>query len=31
MNERTDWGKLLEIEAVENPNKVDKVFPTPDW
>ncbi len=31
MNERTDWGKLLEIEAVENPNKVDKVFPQPDW
>lgn len=31
MNERTDWGQLLEIDAVEDPDKRDKVFPQPDW
>ncbi|MBT8443151.1 MAG: TolC family protein, partial [Gammaproteobacteria bacterium] len=31
MQERTDWGKLLDVEAVENPDKKDKVFPQPDW
>ncbi len=31
MNERTDWGKLLEVEAVEDPDKRDKAFPRPDW
>jgi NodT family efflux transporter outer membrane factor (OMF) lipoprotein len=31
MNERTDWGKLLDVDAVENPDKVDQVVPSPDW
>ncbi|MFW2403384.1 MAG: efflux transporter outer membrane subunit, partial [Gammaproteobacteria bacterium] len=31
MQERTDWGKLLDVGAVENPDKQDKVFPQPDW
>jgi len=31
MEERTDWGKLLEVDAIENPDKTDKVFPKPDW
>ena len=31
MQERTDWGKLLDIETIENPDKTDKVFPQPDW
>ena len=31
MQERTDWGKLLQIETIETPEKTDKVFPKPDW
>lgn len=31
MNDRTNWGNLLEIEALENPDKTDKTFPKPDW
>jgi NodT family efflux transporter outer membrane factor (OMF) lipoprotein len=31
MNERTNWGNLLEVEAAENPDKTGKVFPQPDW
>ena len=31
MNERTNWGELLEAEAIENPDKRDKVLPSPDW
>jgi outer membrane protein TolC len=31
MNERTNWGNLLEVEALEDPDKTDKAFPKPDW
>ena len=31
MNERTNWGNLLELEAIEAPDKTDKAFPKPDW
>jgi len=31
MNERSDWGQLLDAEALENPDKRDKVLPSPDW
>ena len=31
MRERTDWGALLELDKVENPDKTEKVFPQPDW
>ena len=31
MQERTDWGGLLEVDSVENVDKRDKVFPAPDW
>jgi len=31
MNERTNWGNLLEIDALDNPDKADKAFPKPDW
>ena len=31
MSERTNWGELLEAEAVENPDKRDKMAPSPDW
>lgn len=31
MNERTDWGKLLEIDSVDQADKRDKAVPAPDW
>ena len=31
MNERTNWGGLLDAEAIENPGKRDKAMPGPDW
>ena len=31
MTERTNWGNLLEAEALEDPDKTDKAFPKPDW
>ncbi len=31
MRERTNWGQLLEIDTVEDPDKTDKIFPQPDW
>jgi outer membrane protein TolC len=31
MNERTNWGNLLEAEALVDPDKTDKAFPKPDW
>ncbi|MGI9342073.1 MAG: efflux transporter outer membrane subunit [Gammaproteobacteria bacterium] len=31
MQERTNWGQLLEVEAIENPDKTDTVLPNPDW
>lgn len=31
MNERTNWGNLLEAGAIENPDKRDKALPDPDW
>jgi hypothetical protein len=31
MAERTDWGELLETDAVKNAEKTDATFPKPDW
>jgi NodT family efflux transporter outer membrane factor (OMF) lipoprotein len=31
MDERTNWGDLLQIEQLENPDKVDRIAPSPDW
>lgn len=31
MEERTNWGDLLDIAELENPDKVDKIAPNPDW
>ena len=31
MIERTDWGKLLETDAVKNTDKTEATFPQPDW
>jgi NodT family efflux transporter outer membrane factor (OMF) lipoprotein len=31
MSQRTDWGRLLEVDAITTPAKTDKAVPSPDW
>jgi NodT family efflux transporter outer membrane factor (OMF) lipoprotein len=31
MTLRTDWGRLLNVEAVTAPDKTNKAVPSPDW
>jgi NodT family efflux transporter outer membrane factor (OMF) lipoprotein len=31
MQNRTNWGDLLEIDVIENPDKAGKLAPAPDW
>lgn len=31
MNQRTDWGRLLEVDAVATRDKTNKAVPRPDW